>query len=190
MKLILGIGNPGMQYQYTKHNVGFDVIDCITQKLRLFPKIKFNGIYYEYNNNGEKIIFLKPQNYVNLSGEVLIKFVNFFKINVDDILIISDDLDQEIGSIKLKSKGSSGGHNGLKSIEKVLKTKEYKRIKIGISNNKFISTADYVLSKFSNEDRNIINESIYLARDIALEWINTDFNKLQSKYNNRNSRDA
>ena len=95
-----------------------------------------------------------------------------------------------IGSVKLKSKGSSGGHNGLKSIEKVLKTKEYKRIKIGISNNKSISTADYVLSKFSNEDRIIINESIYLARDIALEWVNTDFNKLQTKYNKRNSRDA
>ena len=185
MKIVLGIGNPGIQYEYTKHNVGFDVIDCISQKLRLFPKLKFNGVYYEYNNKGEKIIFLKPQNFVNLSGEVLIKFVKYFKIDIKDILIISDDLDQDIGVIKLKTKGSSGGHNGLKSIEKVLGTKEYNRIKIGISNDKTIDTASYVLSKFKPEDREKINNSIYLARDIVLEWINTDFNKLQTKYNKK-----
>lgn len=185
MKIILGIGNPGTSYQYTKHNVGFDVIDCIVQKLKLFPKLKFNGVYYEYNNNGEKVLFIKPQNFVNLSGEVLIKFVKYFKVDVSDILIISDDLDQNIGLVKLKSKGSSGGHNGLKNIEKVLNTKEYKRIKIGISNDKTIPTADYVLSKFNKEDREKINEAIYLSRDIALEWLNTDFNKLQSKYNRK-----
>ena len=185
MKIILGIGNPGVNYQYTKHNVGFDVIDCIVQKLRLFPKLKFNAVYYEYNNNGEKILFLKPQNFVNLSGEVLIKFVKYFKVDVKDILIISDDLDQDIGSVKLKAKGSSGGHNGLRSIEKVLNTKEYKRIKIGISNDKSMSTADYVLSKFSDEDRKKINEAIYLARDIALEWLNNDFDRLQARYNRK-----
>ena len=185
MKLVLGIGNPGVQYQYTKHNLGFDVIDCIVQKLKLSPKIKFNGVYYEYNNNGEKIIFLKPQNFVNLSGEVLIRFVKYFNISTDNILIISDDLDQDIGAIKLRLRGSSGGHNGLKSIEKVLKTKDYKRIKIGISNDKSIPTADYVLSKFNKEDREIINEVIYTVSDIVIEWFDTDFEILQSRYNRK-----
>ena len=113
------------------------------------------------------------------------KFVKYFKVDVKDILIISDDLDQDIGSVKLKAKGSSGGHNGLRSIEKVLNTKEYKRIKIGISNDKSMSTADYVLSKFSDEDRKKINEAIYLARDIALEWLNNDFDRLQARYNRK-----
>lgn len=183
MKIVLGIGNPGIQYQFTKHNVGFDVIDCIVSKLKLFPKLKFNGIYFEYNKNGEKILFLKPQNFVNLSGEVLIKFVKYFKVDTSDILIISDDLDQDVGSLKLKSKGSSGGHNGLKSIERVLNTKDYKRIKIGISNDKSMPTANYVLSKFFDEDRKKVNEAIYLACDIAIEWIDNDFDKLQNKYN-------
>lgn len=186
MKIVLGIGNPGKQYEFTKHNMGFDVIDVIVKKLNLNQKTKFNGIFYEYKINNEKIIFIKPQSYVNLSGEVLIKYINYFNVNLDDILVISDDLDQNIGSFKLRKKGSSGGHNGLKNIEKNIGSNIYKRIKIGISNDKNINTADYVLSAFSKESRQIIDEVILNVAGIVIEWINgIDFNILQNKYNKK-----
>ena len=141
MKLIVGLGNPGREYENTRHNIGFQTIDMYAEKLGVsITKSKFNGLYGEVMVSGEKVILLKPQSYINLSGEVIRSFVDFYKISVDDILIINDDLDLAVGTYKLKQKGSSGGHNGLKNIELHLGTQEYKRIKIGISNNKNIDT--------------------------------------------------
>ena len=160
MKLIVGLGNPGKEYENTRHNIGFMTVDKIIYEKNLTEKEKFNGKYYEYNVNNEKIIILKPQNYINLSGQVISKFVNYFKIDINDILIIHDDLDLPVGKIKLRMSGGSGGHNGLKDIENCLKTKNYKRIKVGISNNKNIDTKDYVLGKFNSEDKKIIDNSI------------------------------
>ena len=131
MKLIVGLGNPGHEYENTRHNVGFKTIDKYASILGVsITKSKFNGLYVETMTQNEKIILLKPQSYINLSGEVIRKFVDFYKISVDDILIIHDDLDLAIGTFKLKKKGSSGGHNGLKNIELHLGTQMYKRIKI------------------------------------------------------------
>src|SRR5574344_1904775 len=111
MKLIVGLGNPGKEYDNTRHNVGFMALDKIGEKYRLnFNKEKFSGKYAETNINGEKYIFLKPQKYMNLSGEVVADFVNFYKIPISNILIINDDLDLPVGKIKIKFKGSSGGH--------------------------------------------------------------------------------
>ena len=146
-------------------------------------KNKFNGLYNEFNYKGEKIILLKPQMYINLSGEVIKKYVDFYKIDIDDLLIISDDLDMDIGKIKIKYKGSSGGHNGLKNIESNLKTKEYKRIKIGISNNKKIDTKNYVLSKFSLEENKIIDNIISIFPQIFEDYMNLSFDNLMNKYN-------
>src|SRR5574344_2330767 len=146
MKLIVGLGNPGKVYENTRHNMGFMTIDNYAKKKNIdINKNKFNGLYGEYNYRGEKIILLKPCSYINLSGEVIKKYVDYFKIDINDLLIIHDDLDIPLGNIKLKPSGSSGGHNGLKNIELNLKRKDYKRIKIGISNNKMIDTKDYVL---------------------------------------------
>ena len=161
MKLIVGLGNPGSEYNNTRHNIGFMVIDKITQVFDItMDKNKFDGIYGTKDFNDEKIIFLKPQKYMNLSGEVIRKYVDYFKINTEDILIISDDLDLPLGKMKIKFKGSSGGHNGLKNIEQHLNTSEYKRIKIGISNDKMIDTKNYVLGHFSKEDLDIIKPTI------------------------------
>ncbi|MBR6112937.1 MAG: aminoacyl-tRNA hydrolase, partial [Bacilli bacterium] len=146
MKLIVGLGNPGKEYENTRHNIGFMVIDRYISKYNYLPyKEKFNGIYYEDNIDGEKVILLKPQKYMNLSGEVVISYLNYFKINVEDMLVISDDLDMPLGKIKLKLSGSCGGHNGLRNIENNIGTQNYKRLKIGISNNKEYDTKDYVL---------------------------------------------
>jgi PTH1 family peptidyl-tRNA hydrolase len=144
---------------------------------------KFNGLYTTFNYNGDKIILLKPQKYMNLSGEVVKKYVDFFKINIEDILIINDDLDLPVGKIKIKFRGSCGGHNGLRNIEQNLSTSEYKRIKIGISNNKLYDTKDYVLGKFNTDDLNLINETLDKIPQIFDDYIKISFDKLMSKYN-------
>ena len=148
-----------------------------------FDSNKFSGLYTDFNYNGEKLILLKPQKYMNLSGEVIRDFVNFFKINIDDILIICDDLDTEVGTYRLRYKGSSGGHNGLKNIELHLSTIEYKRLKIGISNNKNIDTKDYVLGKFTKEELELVNPIIKKMPDIIEDYLNIPFDNLMNKYN-------
>ena len=153
MKLVVGLGNPGLKYSKTKHNLGFNVIDEYAKKNKFkINNKKFNGLYEIINLNGDKVLFLKPYSYINLSGEVVRKFVDYYKIDIDDILIINDDLDLDYLDFKLKQKGSSAGHNGLKNIEKHLGTNEYKRLKIGISKDVNIETVDYVLSKFSKKE--------------------------------------
>lgn len=184
MKLIVGLGNPGKEYENTRHNIGFMVLDNVARNLNVtFNNKKGGALYAQVNINNEKVIFMKPQRYINLSGETIKEFLDYFKIDIDDILIISDDLDMEIGTYKLKPKGSSGGHNGLKNIEKHLETDEYKRLKIGISNNKNIDTRDYVLGGFTKEEKYIIDTVIVRANDIIIDYIKTDFLNLMNKYN-------
>lgn len=148
-------------------------------------KEKFNGIYYEINKENEKIILLKPQKYMNLSGEVVIQYLKYYKIDVDDLLVISDDLDMPIGKIKLKLMGSCGGHNGLRNIEDNIGTKEYKRLKIGIANDKNKDTKDYVLGKISNDkkEKEQLEQAIELATNIIDDYLKYSFENLMNKYN-------
>lgn len=184
MKLVVGLGNPGKEYENTRHNVGFDVIDSYLKMKNIdIKKDKFNGLYVETNVNSEKVIFLKPQKYMNLSGEVVRKYIDFFKIKPEDILVIHDDLDQTLGKIKLKQNSSSGGHNGIKNIELHLGTKNYKRLKIGISNDKTIDTKNYVLGKINKEERKILDESIDKCMNIINDYFQMNFIDLMSKYN-------
>lgn len=186
MKLIVGLGNPGKEYADTRHNAGFKFIDEYAKSKGLtFNQNKFKGLYTTFINNGEKIILLKPQKYMNLSGEVVRDFVNFFKIKTDDILIICDDLDTPLGKIKIKYKGSSGGHNGLKNIEQNLNTNEYKRIKIGISNDKNEDRINYVIGKMPKEDLNKLNEVTSRSPEILEDYLNLKFDNLMNKYNTK-----
>ena len=186
MKLIVGLGNPGKTYENTRHNAGFKFIDKFAESQNLnFNKEKFDGIYTEFNYKNEKIILLKPQKYMNLSGEVLIKFKDFYKIDLNDILVICDDLDTPLGKIKLKYKGSSGGHNGLKNIESHLHSNEYKRIKIGISNNKDKDKIDYVIGKMPKEELNILEQVTSKAEEILIDYLNMTFDNLMNKYNSK-----
>lgn len=184
MKLIVGLGNPGKEYENTRHNMGFMAIDKFAKEHNTeFNKNKFNGLSTEVTINNQKAILLKPQSYINLSGEVIRKYVDFYKIDIKDILIISDDLDQQVGKLKIKYKGSSGGHNGLKNIELHLKTNEYKRIKIGISNNKKIDTKDYVLAKIDSETKDELNKVVDKVQDILNDYFYLTFDNLMNKYN-------
>ena len=184
MKLIVGLGNPGREYNKTRHNIGFMCVDKIAEYFNVdFDLNKFSATYTQFNHNGEKIILLKPGKYMNLSGEVIRDFVNFFKINVEDILVICDDLDTKVGNYRLRYKGSSGGHNGLKNIELHLSTKDYKRIKIGISNDKNIDTKDYVLGKFTKEEIDLINPIIDKMPNIIEDYLKLPFDNVMNKYN-------
>ena len=186
MKLIVGLGNPGKEYEKTRHNIGFSLLDYIAKDKGLnFDSEKFNAKYVELNINNERVILIKPLSYMNLSGIVVKKYMDYFKISKDDILVIQDDLDMVLGKIKFVYNSSSGGHNGIKNIEEQISTREYVRLKIGISNNKNIDTKDYVLDKFSKNDLEILDNTysklIYLVED----FINLDKSALMSKYNNK-----
>ena len=186
MKLIVGLGNPGREYEKTRHNIGFMTIDKYASKYGVtISKSKFNGLYTELNIKNEKVILLKPQSYINLSGEVIRKFVDFYKIDISDILIINDDLDLPVGVYKLRQQGSSGGHNGLKNIELHLGTQEYKRIKIGISNNKLMDTKDYVLGKLSDDEYKSLDNVQDTCLDIIDDYLVISFDMLMAKYNHK-----
>lgn len=184
MKLIVGLGNPGNEYEKTRHNTGFMLIDQYASIYNLsFDKEKFGGKYIDTMIHNEKVLLLKPQRYINLSGEVIQKFVSYFKIDIQDILIICDDMDLEIGSYKLRYKGSSAGHNGLKNIEANLHTQEYKRLKVGISKNKQIDTISYVLGKFTEEEKQKMQGVIEKVPAILDDFLALPFDNVMNKYN-------
>lgn len=184
MYLIVGIGNIGKEYDNTRHNVGFMMLDYYASYNNLlFSKRKFLGSYTENIINDKKVIFLKPESYVNLSGEVIKKYVDFYKIPFENILIIIDDINLDIGKLRLREKGSSGGHNGLKNIFLHLGTENIKRLRIGVSNNKEYNMKDYVLSKFSKSDIDIIEQKKNVVIDIIQDFTKENFDYLMNKYN-------
>jgi PTH1 family peptidyl-tRNA hydrolase len=186
MKLIVGLGNPGLLYKNTRHNIGFQVVDAVASLYNFkINKSKFGGLYFQINIDGEEVIFLKPQKYINLSGEIVKKYKDYFNININDILIVHDDLDIPLGKYKLKSSGSSAGHNGLKDIEKNLNTEDYKRLKIGISNDKNINTKNYVLGKFQKSEKLEIERVIKETSNIIKDYLNMSFVDLMNKYNKK-----
>ena len=186
MKLIVGLGNPGDEYKNTRHNIGWIFIDALANDLGItIEKKKFNGLYAETNINGEKVILLKPLSYMNLSGEVVSKYLSYFKIKVEDMLVINDDLDLDFGKIRLRENGSSGGHNGLKNIALNIKTEDFKRVKFGISNNKNMDTKDYVLGSFSKEEKEILEDKKETMINILKDFISLDFDRLMNKYNKK-----
>lgn len=186
MKLIVGLGNPGKEYEVTRHNIGYSLLDYIAREKKLeFTKEKFNAKYLEYNYNGEKILLIKPLSYMNLSGAVVKNFINFFKIDLKDILVIQDDLDMNFGRIKIIFNSSSGGHNGIKDIEKCLGSREYTRLKIGISNDKKIDTKDYVLGRFNVEERKILGDVYKKLVNVIDDFCSINLDRLMNKYNNK-----
>lgn len=188
MKLIVGLGNPGEEYNNTRHNVGFSFIDYYLNKKNIFAhwSKKFNGLFFKTKLNDEDVIFLKPQTYMNLSGNAVYSIMSYYNIDVSDILVISDDLDLLIGNFKLKLNGSCGGHNGLRDIENKIGTSNYKRLKIGISNDKSIDTKDYVLGKLSNEDVKLLDNVFEKLLAVLDDYFKISFNDLMSRYNQKN----
>ncbi len=181
MKLIVGLGNPGKEYEKTRHNIGFIVLDSYLGDVKW--STKFNGNYYETNINGEKYIFLKPLSFMNLSGGVVSQFVKFYKITPEDILVIQDDLDLPVGKCRIKINSSAGGHNGIKDIINSLGTDSFARVKVGVSHNKSIDTKDYVLGRFGKEDLEIIKNNFKNIYDVIENFSYDKIADLMSKFN-------
>ena len=175
MKLICGLGNPGKEYDNTRHNIGFMIIDKYC-KDESFSK-KFNGLYCEKNIDGEKVIFLKPQSYMNLSGTVVKPFKDYFKITNDNILIIRDDLDLQLGHTRIKYDSSSGGDNGVKSIIEYLGQQNFYQYKVGISNDRSKDTKNYVLGRFSNKEMEIVTEIVDDSINVINAFIRGELTK-------------
>lgn len=188
MYLVVGLGNPGNEYKMTRHNIGFETIDYIAiQHSVKVNKLKFKGIYGELNRLGEKIILLKPQTYMNLSGDSVIEFCNFYKIPPENVIVISDDTTLERGRIRLRPKGGAGGHNGLKSVIFQLKTEEFKRVKVGIgsASNENMELTDFVLGKFSKDELPIIEAAMKRTSDAIFDIIDHGIDFAMNNHNTK-----
>lgn len=183
MFLIVGLGNPGIQYENTRHNIGFKVIDNISKEYNIeINRQKFKGVYGEGFINGEKVILLKPTTYMNLSGESIREVVDFYKLTCEDIVVIYDDISLDVGRLRIREKGSAGGHNGIKSIIAHLGTDVFTRIKVGVGQPD-VDLVNYVLGKFTDEEMEVLSESIDASTKAVSEIIKNDVNTAMNKFN-------
>ena len=183
MKLVVGLGNYGKEYKNTRHNIGFMFLDYLGYEFIL--NSKFNALECETTINNQKVLFIKPLSFMNLSGEVVSKYVNYYKISLDDILVIQDDLDMEIGKYKTMYNHGDGGHNGIKNIIQNLESREFLRLKIGISKDKNIEVRDYVLGKFSSSELKNIKHVFDNLDNFVNDYVSYDREILMGKYNSK-----
>ena len=184
MKLVVGLGNPGKQYESTRHNIGFMVLDSYLKNEKWGNK--FNAMYVEKNINGEKVLFVKPLTFMNNSGNAVGEFVRYFNILASDILVIQDDLDLSVGNYKLKVHSSSGGHNGIKNIIAMTGTQNFMRIKVGVGEKPAgWDLADHVLGRFDKEDRAKVDDAIKDAVDAAVLMMQGDVDKAMNEFNSK-----
>lgn len=187
MKVIVGLGNPGKDYDKTRHNIGFMVIDELVDSLKVSgPKIKFKAVYGEANVDGEKILLVKPQTFMNNSGEAVRDILNFYKVKPEDLIIIYDDIDIDFSSVRIRKKGSAGSHNGMKSIIYHIETDDFPRIRIGVGKkHENQDLANFVLSRFSNEETEDINIAIKKAAEAVLSIVKDGVDNAMNKYNTK-----
>lgn len=183
MILIAGLGNPGAEYDNTRHNVGFKVIDNISKEYNIeINRQKFKGVCGEGFIANQKVMLLKPSTYMNLSGESIRQAADFYKLSNEDIIVLYDDISLDIGRLRLREKGSAGGHNGIKSIIANLGTDIFPRIKVGVGQPN-VDLVKYVLGKFSKEELEVLNQSIDAATKAVEEIIKSDITQAMNKFN-------
>lgn len=185
MKVIVGLGNPGKQYQKTRHNIGFMAVDRVVNQLngKFTLNQKLRSEIYETTLFDEKILFVKPITYMNLSGEAVKSIIEYYQVDINDILVIYDDLDLPLAKVRIRPGGSSGGHKGMQSIINHLHTDKIKRVRIGISSPLREDTIDFVLGKFSKEERKLIDKTLELTYDIIVDFIRNSFDVVMNTYN-------
>lgn len=185
MYLIVGLGNPEEEYANTRHNMGFDTINKIAEEYDIeVNKKNFKGLYGTGTIEGKKVILLKPQTYMNLSGESIVELMKFYKIKNEELIIIYDDMDIEQASIKIRKKGGPGSHNGMKSVVKMLGTDEFSRIRVGIGMpiDKSLMIS-YVIGKVPEEELKILSKGTSLAKDACIEIVKNGVDSAMNKFN-------
>ena len=188
MYIIAGLGNPGKQYEMTRHNIGFHTIDYIADKHNVkMKKLKFKAVYGEGNIAGEKVYLVKPQTYMNLSGESIADMAKFYKIPPENIIVINDDISLDTGRIRVRGKGSAGGHNGLKSIIYQLQSDAFPRVKMGVGAPKHEDhdLADFVLGRFTKDEIPVMEDAIIKAEGAVCEILRNGVNSAMNKYNGK-----
>lgn len=186
MKLIAGLGNPGKQYEKTRHNSGYMAIDRLAERLGVaISTEKWNALTSLVRIEGHPVLLMKPLTYMNESGRAVIQAVNFYKIETEDILIIHDDMDLVTGSVRIRQKGSSGGQKGMKSIINALGTDEITRIRIGVGHSErgdHSIVPDWVLSPVSKEEKEVFDNAVNNAADAAYAWVSEDIGRVMNQY--------
>lgn len=186
MKLIVGLGNPGKEYENTRHNSGFCVMDELAKECQVqIEQKKFKSLIATTRIHGEQVMLMKPQTYMNNSGEAVIEAVKFYHIDLEDILVIYDDMDMPIGKIRLREKGSAGGQNGVKSIIAHLHTQDFKRIRVGIGKDSRVPIVDWVLGKIRKEELEDYHQAVCMAKDAAIYSISHSFVDTMSHFNKK-----
>lgn len=185
MYLIVGLGNPGDKYRYTKHNAGFMVLDYFASEHNIsISRLKHKALIGEGQIGQEKIILAKPQTFMNLSGESVLELMNWYKEDISKLIVVYDDIDLEPGRIRIRPEGSSGTHNGMKSIIYLMNTDKFPRIRVGIGRQPdYMDLADYVLSRFSDEEIPLMEEAVKKAALAVEEIVKKDVASAMNKYN-------
>ena len=186
--LVVGLGNPGAKYEHTRHNMGFLTMDLLAEKLNVkLNKVKFKSAYNIVRFGGQKCLVMKPQTYMNLSGESIRSLVEYYKIDPEEeLLVIYDDISLEVGQLRIRRKGSAGGHNGIKNIIANLGSSVFPRIKVGVGEKpKGYDLADYVLGKFSKEDRVLMEEGYDLACEASALILQGAIDQAMNEYNQK-----
>lgn len=183
MYIIAGLGNPGKEYTGTRHNVGYETLDCLAEKYKVnLNKLKFNSVYGDTTINGEKVMLVKPVTYMNRSGIAINEIINFYKIPIENLIVIYDDIDIPVGTLRIRPNGSPGTHNGMKSIIQHVGA-NFPRIRVGIGRNPDMDLADYVLQRFNSEDKSKITPIMEKAAEAAIEIIENNVDLAMQKYN-------
>ena len=186
MKLIVGLGNPGKEYEMTRHNSGFCVLDAIAEECRVdITQKKFKALIANTRINGEAVVLMKPQTFMNLSGEAVRAAMDFYKLSAQDLLVIYDDLDLPVGKIRLRAQGSAGGQNGMKNIIRHIGTQEFDRIRVGIGKDARIPVIDWVLGRIRREELEDYRQAVELARDAAIYSCSHSFMDTMSHFNRK-----
>lgn len=185
MFIVVGLGNPGDKYKATKHNVGFMAIDYLADKANIpLNKIKFKSLYGEGNIANQKVILAKPQTYMNLSGESVLELMNYYKVPIENLIVVYDDIDLDVGRIRIRPKGSSGTHNGMKSIIYLLQSDNFIRVRIGIGKQpSYMDLGNYVMGKFHGDETLAIEAAITNTCSAIEEIIKNGINSSMNKYN-------
>jgi peptidyl-tRNA hydrolase, PTH1 family len=184
IRIVFGLGNPGKEYDGTRHNVGFNVVDVLAEKLGIEVKSKkYASVIGEGNFEGKKVLLIKPGQYMNRSGQVVATVCGFYKLSTDDIIVVTDDMALEPGRIRLRAKGSSGGHNGLKDIIQKLGGDTFSRVRVGIGKSPFPDSRNFVLGKPRPEERDLIQQACQKSAESVLCWMRLGIDAAMNKFN-------
>lgn len=190
MYIIVGLGNPGRKYENTRHNMGFIALDLLAEKYGIkIDKIKFKALVGEGRIAGQKVLLVKPQTFMNLSGQSVVEVMNFYKEEIENLIVIYDDIDIPTGSIRLRKKGSAGTHNGMRNIVYLLGEDTFPRIRVGIGSQKKVDLINYVIGGVSKGEKELLEDALTRAADAAACIVEKGIERAMNEYNVRQKKE-